>query len=384
MPTIPISDYEYYYRLAGRIAEFRPLTDLDWRSLNMSTWGYPVFLGLWFALFTQSLLLAKAINILFGVAAIFVFYRLSLFFGQAIGRVATLFFAIWPAQILYTSVLGSEHLGLLAALCAIWFVFQALTESNRSKWFSALAGLFFGMTYLTRTGLFLLVPVSIITILFHPLTGKQKAANLGILIITFIATIGGFYGSIKAVYGVLPVSNNLSTLLSGTNFESTGGWNIQDSEDFLRFDTVEQANAYAWIIAKNRIVSDPGKFVSLMLRKAPKMWADAGYGYTWSTSALPFRPPFKSFKKIKIYLEAAPQYFHIFILVLTILGCIRICVGRYANPFTLFLMGSLLAAILFHTVFEVQPRYHMPYSFIFFLLAAIGLMGISSKPTEDR
>ncbi len=227
MPTIPISDYEFYYRLAGRIADFKPLTDLDWRSLNMSTWGYPVFLGLWFALITQSLLLAKMINILLGIAALFVFYRLSQFFGETIGRAATIFFAIWPAQILYTSVLGSEHLALLTILCAIWFLFKALYESNHNKWFSALAGIFFGMTYLTRTGLFLLLPVAVIMILLYPLKVKDKVVYLSILMIAFAVAIGIFYGSIKAIYGVLPISSNLSTLLSGTNFESTGGWNIE-------------------------------------------------------------------------------------------------------------------------------------------------------------
>ncbi len=113
------------------------------------------------------------------------------------------------------------------------------------------------------------------------------------------------------------------------------------------------------------------------------MWGDAGYGYSWSTMELPSRPPFKSFKNLKIYLEAAPQYFHIFILVLSILGCIRIGVNQYSNPLNLFLIASLLIAILFHAVFEVQARYHMPYSPIFFLLAAIGLLGVTFKSAEN-
>jgi hypothetical protein len=384
VPSTPFSDFAFYNNLAGRIAEFKPLTGIGWRGLNTYAWGYPVFLGLWYALVGNGLLQAKLLNILLGLAALIIFFKFATYFGEKIGRIAAFFFAIWPAQVMYTSVLGSEHLGMLAMLAAMLSLNKALFGVKHKIWYSALAGFFASLAYITRTGLLSLVLVSVLYILLFPLNFKQKIVHLAFFTSAIIITFGVFLFTLKTTYHVVPIANNLSTLLSGTNFESTGGWNLKDGKDYLKFNSVEEANAYAMKIARRRIINHPDQFILLINRKIPKMWGDERYGFQWSMMELASQPPVESFTTMNTFLEGFSQYYYVFILVFNLVGCVRIGLKKYSNVGNVWLLSFILLAILFHAVFEAQPRYHFPFTPFFFLLAAQGISGISLSPSETE
>jgi len=384
--TLPVSDFASYNVLAADIAKLKPLTGLDWRILNVPAWGYPVVLGLWYALVGNSLLMAKLLNILLGMAALLVFYKFSLYFGEENGRIATFFFAIWPAQVLYTGVLASEHLGMFTLLSAMLFINMAVYGSKKRIWLSALAGVFAGFTYITRSGLAYFVPAAVLYILLLSMSFKWKMAHIGLFVSAFFLTYGAYLVGMKTVYGVVPITNSLNTLLSGTNFESSGGWNKEDAQDFLSFNTVQESNAFVKQVAMRRIFNDPAQFLLLASRKVMRMWGDDQYGFLWSTMNLAVPTPIaKAIKPVvNTYLLAISQYFLVFILIFSFIGCLGIGLKRVSNPSNLWLLSLLLLAILFHTVFEAQPRYHFPFSPLFFLLAAQGLSGISFnfKPAQ--
>jgi 4-amino-4-deoxy-L-arabinose transferase-like glycosyltransferase len=377
IPTVPFSDFATYNNLAGILSKFKPFTHLDWRSLNETAWGYPVFLSLWFAIVGNDLLLAKLLNILLGVATLIVFYQFALFFGERVGRVATFFFVIWPAQIMYTSVLASEHLGMFALLSALLFIKKASYDERKCIWYSALAGLFTGIAYVTRTALVYLIIVAILYILLTPLYFRQKIAHLILITSTFIITLLGFITYMKTIYHVMPIAKSLATLVVGTNFDSTGGWNEKDIREFSKFNSVQEANAYAIKIAKRRIFNNPDKFFLLVTRKILKLWGDEQYGFEWSTIKLAHKPSFNSVKIVFIYLRSVSQYFHVFILVFSIIGFVCIGLYKYKDPGILLLLLPILSSVLLHILSGTQARYHFPLAPILFVIAALGITGIS-------
>lgn len=379
MPTLPTSDFTFYYNIAARINILRPLTDIPWQYINRMAYGYPVILGVWFMLTSQTLLAAKLFNLVLGIASLLVFFRISSYFGLIIGRLAALLFILWPAHILYSSVLGSEHLGLFTMLCAIWFLFKIIDPSSRNKWAGAIAGLFFGITYVTRAPLFGVFLWGLVCVLLSAIDMRRKLFQIGSIILAFIAAIGLFYVTIRTFYGVWPVSNSLITLLTGTDYDSIGYFTPEGAAEYLEYETVEEANAYAWEVAKDRIFNHPGEFLTLVLRKIPKMWGDDGYGYYWSTVKLSADPPYESFESTKILLESIPRYFRTMVLALSLVGCARIVLKKYSNPYSLFLIGAIFAGMAVHSVFEIQPRYQIPYAPFLIILAVIGFMGFAAE-----
>ena len=390
MPTLPISDYAFYYNIAARVAILRPFTDIPWRAINLNAYGYPVFLGLWFKVTSQSLLSAKLFSLFLGAGSLMMFFRISGYFGPDIGRIAPLLFTLWPAQLLYSSVLGSEHLGIFTLLFAVWHLFKALDPEDRNKWSGIIAGLFFGLTYLTRTALSVVLLWGLICVLLSAVDLKKKIFQIATILAAFVAIIGLFYVAIRLVFGVLPISNSLITLLMGTNYESIGFYNSADAEEYFKFDTVEEANAYAWQVAKVRIVDNPVKFIGLMMRKTPWMWSNDGFGYGFSTKKLSSTPHFASTEFGKAALEMTPLYFRTLALALSLLGCARIAVKRYVNQHNLFVIGAILSGVALHAVLETQPRYQMPYTPFLLILAAIGFAALidftekSAHPDVER
>lgn len=355
VPTPLVSDFLNYDIIARSYAfADPPARQLDWFRDTYSQ-GYPLLLAGLYRLAGHNIEAARLMNLFLGAGALLVFYSLSRRFGERAARMAALLFALWPAQLSLSSVLASEHLALLLFLAALACLFS-LVEENRGLGTAAAAGGLLALAYLTRSPLVLALPAAILLIWSRePLrTALNKTAGMvGGLLAVLILVFGGM----KLAFGVNPASQGYSTLLSGTNYASRGGWNPEDGLAYLDHPTKEEADQYALNTALRRIRSSPIRFAKLMVLKLPRTWHDGTYGVYWSTLGLEnVSIQEKLLLSRKAFLGASQAY-QLFILAVALIGALQAVISGRGRPALRLGMLIFLAVAILHSIFETQPRY---------------------------
>lgn len=117
------------------------------------------------ALLGPSVLTAKLLNVGVGTVSLLLIYNLGkTLSGEAAGRLAAILFALWPSQLFLTSVLASEHLGLLAALAAQCILVAAINTPN-PRWTSLVAsGVLMAVSSIVRSALLVLFIAAALTV----------------------------------------------------------------------------------------------------------------------------------------------------------------------------------------------------------------------------
>src|SRR5688572_18807224 len=117
VPTLPFSDFDEYNRWAAIFGQFQPIQgDMFRLSINlvMQPWLYPISLGILYDVFGRHLIVAELSNIVAGTITLLLIFLLARqLFGSKVGRLSAMLFLLWPNQLMYTSVLASEHLALV-------------------------------------------------------------------------------------------------------------------------------------------------------------------------------------------------------------------------------------------------------------------------------
>jgi hypothetical protein len=133
IPTLPTSDFYYYYKVACEVALGKGLVDPV--TLYQNGWGYQLFLGGFFHIFGCDVTVGKVINVVLNLLTLPLFYLLaSRFGGRLVGRWAVILFTLWPVNILFSSVLATEHLAL--PLFSWVLVRRRVAGSVRNPWLS--------------------------------------------------------------------------------------------------------------------------------------------------------------------------------------------------------------------------------------------------------
>src|SRR5262249_31099047 len=120
VPTQPIDDFAWYHDTASRLASGAYRAP-RWPSCSLlSAWGYPLFLARIYARLGSSLLVAALCNLVLGAGAAGLLFLLAQrLFGAPTALLAALLFALWPGQLMFTSVVASEHLAVVLELAAL-------------------------------------------------------------------------------------------------------------------------------------------------------------------------------------------------------------------------------------------------------------------------
>lgn len=122
--TQPISDFLWYhelalsivsnngYRIKGCLTAYEPI-------------GYPAFLALNYYVFGVNIVFPKIANVIFSGISMFVLYLISRRnISQKAGIICTLFIALLPVNIIYTSVLSTEILFTTLYLILTYLIFK--------------------------------------------------------------------------------------------------------------------------------------------------------------------------------------------------------------------------------------------------------------------
>lgn len=384
VPTLPISDFEYYRRNAVELSQGIPAL-----TRNM---GYTFLLSIGFRI-SPGVQTGKIINAFASTLSLLLLYVIGLILGKPkMGLVAVFLFAILPSEVNMVSVLGTEVVASTIVLSVAFFLLYGLSSNIDFKHLVAIfcAGLFSGWGLIIRSSLIIYFPVILIGILFARSLFKfgQKIKVFGIFLFgiamgLFVIVIGYSLMVKKLTFAPLGGQDNLA-FLTGTNVKNLGQWNRDDATLFASWP-IGQRNELAIQEALRRITSDPINFVKLIPRKYAILFGANDYGNAWSLYAIDWGTG----NLWGLHAPAGENWGALGNLKNTILNingmlsqavyCIIWFFAFYTfsrkniPPVFIIILAALIFTLLFHVVLEVQGRYHHYIMPLITLQAAYGL-----------
>lgn len=371
MPTKPVSDYGCFYSYAQKASQgFLKGYDMTF-TLFRFRFGYSLILAAIFKIFGPTVLVGKIFNVFLStILGIIIFFLVRYVFDEKSAMLLTFVYAFWPAQIMYNSVLASEHPFIVFFLLGIYFIIKALKE--KKSVYAILGGLSIAISNHIRPVAIIVIVAFIVYIAFYFSKTNFKLATLSLL--SYLAT---FYtiGYIIFCLTNIPVwqtSMGLN-LMIGTDYTTYGMNNIKHSIFAAKYNyDFYKLHSDAMKIGINRIEHETGKFINILPRKHAIIWGDDSFGYFWSTFKVYYNNKFVKFIKSHpsiFYLISQAYYYAILIFIaIGILVC-----SKKKNTFLIFLNIIFMGYVVAHVFLEVQPRYHYPGIFTLFLLSGEGI-----------
>jgi len=160
--TLPCSDFVLYNNYAinaskGVFTEYDPSYPVF-----PFKFGYPLLLSILYKIFGTNIMIIKIFNILISICTSLQIYCISKkIFDEKAARISSLLYAIWPAQIMFTSVAASEHIYLLLLLLSFQLFLQVLGEiTNKKRYvYSIGTGIAIALTQFIRPTAIMLLPI---------------------------------------------------------------------------------------------------------------------------------------------------------------------------------------------------------------------------------
>lgn len=337
--------------------------------------GYGMVLAGLYSIFGTDLMVSKLFNVILSLILVLLLYAGGkMLYGEKAGRIAALLAAVWPAHIMYTSVVASEHLFLVlftASVLLIMGFIKKYTYKNYEFQNGNLMligiGVLTAAAQLVRPMAMLLLPVFAVFVLIY----KRYRANAlagtvlsvkSILLVTlcYFALINLVNIPVEKATGVdITRSDAGFNLMVGTNDKSSGAFNYDDfsiiEKNNYDFDKVHNE---AKQIAFQRLKSNPLQMIKLVIRKYKILWGNENYGYYWSTVSSESIGQYDAVKSHPRVFYGLSQAFYILVLLMAICACgYTIIQKRYDALIILMVFGGILIS---YTLLEVQSRYHMP------------------------
>lgn len=384
--TQPIADFLGYQEYALQVASGNLMGFTPVMTVFPFKFFYPMFLGGLYWLTEPSALVAQLLNVICSVIIALQVYRLgTLAGGEHTGRLAAIFFALWPSQIAFCSVVAQEHLFQVFFLGAIIALLHARESESAQRWllWGMLAGASLGIAHVLRPVGIVVVP----TILAFVIWGAGHLRNrMRFQIAVLSSAAAGFvlvasgiimYAS-AAVNQPLWKSSAGFSLYVGTSQESRGFWSATHAAILDEYsynpDAVHTASKER---AMYNIVSDPAGFGALVATKFVLFWGSDDYGLYYSTVE---QAPTESAVTIYRYrnkLNLVAQGVYFFVLAGAAIGMYR---ARKQTNIVLFIAQSVfLLHVAAFCFLEIQSRYHV---LVIPLLMVPAAMVFTAKPSH--
>jgi 4-amino-4-deoxy-L-arabinose transferase and related glycosyltransferases of PMT family len=394
--TKPVSDFEYYQRLATQIANGG-----QWGN-TYTTVGYSIFLAFFYRLLGSSIWIAKMLNLVLSTLTNLLVLNIMKKIGiaEALLRLIFVLFVFFPMNIYYNSIVASEILfTTLLLLCSSIYL-------SDIKHRYVLIGVVTGLNTMIKP-FFPLFALAVILSDLLSQKGFWKSIKKGliILLIAGVTIVPWLYRNYLLIGEFTYVSNNGGIVLyiNNNSQNNRGGWMPADKVENSLVNTSEyrsanltERNKMLSRAAKAWIMSHPKEFVNLGIMRVKRTFdhfEDKNNGdifFAFYGSSIP------SAFQIKIF-EAAEK------IRAPIFRCGILSVLFYTVSYVYFIftrryellkkeMGSaklyrergciliLLSFYMFAAVYfltEGQSRYAFPtvFSLIFFAVLGIAEIG---------
>lgn len=393
--TVPMVDFLRFHNYAVALLKGDYDAYLEIRRVFPHLSGYPLVLSYVYKIFGDGVMVGKWFNIFCSVITAIVIYLLAReAFGDIAGRMAGLLFALYPADIMYITLLASEHVFLLLFLLSL-YLFLRYTKGNLQGWGLLkllVVGLVMAVAHIIRPVSSLLFPPMLAYLLFFQRADKpvktflkEKGKVITLILLGFIITLGGlnfiYMDRVQVPLGKTAGGFNMYV---GTDPERNGMWNPTAWEIIEEYNhDFHKVHGEAQRRAIDRIKNDPTAFVELAEKKFAIQWGTDDYAYYWSMLELYPETDFSLWigENREIVNIFAQSYYMAFILLATVGAWIAL--GKRETPYAmgLFAMIVLIFAAA-HVLIEVQSRYHHPVA-PFFILTAVMALGYITGTSDN-
>lgn len=354
--------------------------------------GYPFALAGWYKLFGTSLEAAQLFNVVISVVLVLAIYLLGrLALGRTEAIVGSLLWAVFPSQILWTSLLMPELLFALAITLSMVFVYvSSKSESTRAQLVSiAVAGALAGAATLMKgqaMGLFLVVALWLV-LLRDPLV-LRKAALFTVLMV--LVLVPWTVRNAVSLNAPVLISTTIGwNAVIGHHDNADGGFWSPARDNILDYVDVPnplgdvKRNQLGVRLAWDWARSHPKAEMNLVRRKVLILWEDDDDAILWQE--LGAVPQFIGDGE-RAFLTRTSNYFYYGILAAAGVGLVDGV--RRRSPWALLAVLVVAYWTAFHVLFFAANRYHYPLAPILSLTAAMGLLtiarGLPSVVTQVR
>jgi 4-amino-4-deoxy-L-arabinose transferase-like glycosyltransferase len=371
VPPVQLSDALDYWNAALRLLETgtysygQPGRELyAWRPP-----GYPFFLAAFIAAFGSQPWIPAATNItlyvLTSLVVVLISRRLS---GYASAVFAVSLLAIWPSLIFLTGLAFNEPLSMFLFTLS----FFSFIEAEQRGWLCAAAcGVLTGLGALVRPVL-LALPVLWIGYVLMKNGGRGLSIQLaGLAIISMALIIAPWTVRNYRVLGapVLISTNGGDVFYRANNPLASGGFSSQGAKNLAIYKTNEllwNRMGYDWGL--QWIKENPVAFLKLAVKKQGILLGEDETGVYWSLG----RGHGFTGAAYKA-LAALSNIWWSAIWILSIIGLVRARHFFWNDQRGALLLLMVLFFVAVHSVFESQPRYHLPFLGLLSVVASFAL-----------
>ena len=373
--TKPFSDFGLIYDAGKRFAngDYWVFKGIGYISRFPHLTIITIYLGLIQKLFTNALLVIKLVNVTLSTVNVYLIYLIGndLYNDKKKGILIALLACFFPPFIIYNSVVCSENLAMPFFLGSI-YVFTLVTKRKRNILWFLFSGLLLSIGNLFRMVAYVIVIAYIMYLIIYWVK-KEFAKSCVLILLSFFIPL---YIANTALLDLGITENPLwkgrepfiTSVLKGTNINSLGMWNKEDSElpALYNYDYAAVETASKDIII-NRLTTTPlYKLIAFYIVKFMAQWSFGDfYAVSWATGeqrVLSITPTISTF----IFLYS--QILFIVVILYTCRGLFnykQYLKNKLINLFYMIFCGYGL----FYLITEQQPRYGYIISWVFILFA---------------
>ena len=357
--------------------------------------------------FSNPLIAIRFINIIFSMLNIILLFFISkeIFDSKQKSICVLLISSIYPPMIFYNNVYCSENIAIPLLLLSILMFFKAMNIDCKNKLlFFAISGLSLSTMHLFRPLGYIMIIAYImyISIYFREKIKPKIIKSLLIILMFVIPYIIVSYTLIALNITENPLWHPMEpisiSVLKGTNIESGGSWNQEDSDLVNKYYTdYDDLDKAAKETIKQRLTSPHKKeLLYFYIFKYAKQWCSGDFGGVyWSQLGLNEAYNKKDYLdimgkekgrdliKLSDNMQIYTQIFFIIILILSYIGLYR---NKKIKNFKIDFFYIMFCGLSLQCLLtESQDRYTYPFSWIFIILAitAFSTNNINSTGGEN-
>lgn len=364
--TIPFSDFDYYNNLATEIAHGGSVGD------TYTSVGYAIILGYIYKLFGAKIIIAKIFNLLLSLGSNILLLKLmnKLKFSRPKKNSLLTLFVLFPSNIFYVSILGTEVLFTFILILATYIYF------SEKKYRYIILGILTGINSMIKPFFILLFfAIFIIELLKERKFISPLKNSAIILVVTMLTIYPLIYRNTKLVGRFTFISNNGGIVLYiNNNSQNTAGrWMPASSVENSIVNTKEYNDSNMTVknqmlskAAKKWIIGHPVQFVKLGFKRLFNTYLSCDDGYSLYGTGI--KEITKNNIKVQTWIInntiSIPGI--LIILVKSIEILIEIIKGnsKNLNKYELYLIIVFYMFTAVYFVTEGQVRYSFPVAFI--------------------
>jgi 4-amino-4-deoxy-L-arabinose transferase-like glycosyltransferase len=351
--------HEGSYQLEGRQTAYRPP-------------GYPMILAGIFASFGDSLGPVRVVQALADTVSCFLLFLIGRkLFSPRVGLIAAGIFALFPAQILYVSILMTETLFTTLLLLFLW-----LCADDEVSWRHALiAGVVLGIGTLMRPTI-LLMPLCVFTVRWLAGGDMRKCARLLAVmgVMASVVLLPWLVRNYMQFGRVTLTSNTGVNFWMGNHAGASGAYSYPEGNPLRSVDDEFGRSDLGIALGMHFIRSNPvGEGVILA-----KKWAHFFSVDYWLLLTTRYQPNFRSAPNPGVVYGSFPAgrilAVHLPFACVLLLGTFGfLCHAPGDRKRVLFLLSVCAYWLAVHLVFFAEARFRFPIVPLLMIVAAFGV-----------